>query len=172
MRYFKIYEDCKEFKRIFSTNFEEAREEELKSIQKYDFNRDSKLNTIDFRYLYQVICYHFNELEISKDAFYQTLIFNLFNLSNMEYFHEQKFKLSRFNQAKRDQFDKISEFYKELVFRIDDFARKVNTLLLNEKLKNISELFKKLYKLQIEFEKNQDPTIILKITTLLDTFLT
>lgn len=162
----------KEFKRIFSTNFEEAREEELKSIQKYDFNRDSKLNTIDFRYLYQVICYHFNELEISKDAFYQTLIFNLFNLSNMEYFHEQKFKLSRFNQAKRDQFDKISEFYKELVFRIDDFARKVNTLLLNEKLKNISELFKKLYKLQIEFEKNQDPTIILKITTLLDTFLT
>ena len=90
----------------------------------------------------------------------------------MEYFHEQKFKLSRFNQAKRDQFDKISEFYKELVFRIDDFARKVNTLLLNEKLKNISELFKKLYKLQIEFEKNQDPTIILKITTLLDTFLT
>ena len=146
-----------EFKSLFNSEAEEE------AKLKFDFNRDSRLNSIDFSYIYKVLCYRFDDLKVSKDPFFQTLVFNLFNLENLEYFHEQKFKLSRFNQLKRDKFGIISEFYRNLSIKLDQLARKIQSSTYPEKYRNINELFKKISRLLSQYEKDLNSQTLLEI---------
>lgn len=140
-----------EFKNLFNSE-----NQGLRSL-KFDFNRDSRLNSIDFSYIYKTLCFRFDDLEVSKDPFFQTLVFNLFNLENLEYFHEQKFKLSRFNQVKRDKFGIISEFYRNLSIKLDQLARKIQSSIYPEKYRDIDSLFKRISSLLSQYEKDLNP---------------
>lgn len=154
-----------EFKSLF--NIEYQGEETLK----FDFNRDSRLNSIDFSYIYKTLCYRFDDLEVSKDPFFQTLVFNLFNLENLEYFHEQKFKLSRFNQVKRDKFGIISEFYRNLSIKLDQLARKIQSSVYPEKYRNIDSLFKRISNLLSQYEKDLNSQTQLEIDRAIQEYL-
>jgi hypothetical protein len=137
-----------DFKTAFIRTFNPSPESE--SISIFDLNDDQKLDSKDFKELYRVICFRFDELKQNRDPFFKILIFNLILLNKANYYESLKTKFSRYSEQERFIFSEIESFFyttssklDTLAFKITQFSMKldINDYLskLNKKIKALEE---------------------------------
>jgi hypothetical protein len=123
---------------------------ESESISIFDLNGDQKLDSKDFKELYRVVCFRFDELKQNRDPFFQILIFNLILLNKANYYESLKTKFSRYSEQERFIFSEIESFFYITSSKLDTLAFKIaqasiklniNDYLnqLNKKIKALEE---------------------------------
>jgi hypothetical protein len=135
-----------DFKTAFIRTFNPSPESE--SISIFDLNGDQKLDSKDFKELYRVICFRFDELKQNRDPFFKILIFNLILLNKANYYESLKTKFSRYSEQERFIFSEIESFFyitssklDTLAFKITQFSMKLD---INDYLNNLNKKIKAL----------------------------
>ena len=135
-----------DFKTAFIKAFDPNHESEAVSI--FDLNGDQKLDSKDFKELYRVICFRFDELKQNRDPFFKILIFNLILLNKANYYESLKTKFSRYSEQERFVFSEIESFFYISSSKLDTLAFKVAQtsikLDINEYLNNLNKKIKAL----------------------------
>ncbi|MBU6197211.1 MAG: hypothetical protein KGO93_06580 [Cyanobacteria bacterium REEB446] len=140
-----------DFKTAFIKTFDSNHES--KSISIFDLNGDQKLDSKDFKELYRVICFRFDELKQNRDPFFKILIFNLIILNKANYYESLKTKFSRYSEQERFVFSETENLLYVVSSKLDTLAFKVaeasikldiNDYLskLNEKIQILEENLK------------------------------
>jgi hypothetical protein len=135
-----------DFKTAFIRTFNPSPESE--SISIFDLHGDQKLDSKDFKELYRVICFRFDELKQNRDPFFKILIFNLILLNKANYYESLKTKFSRYSEQERFVFSEIESFFYISSSKLDTLAFKVAQtsikLDINEYLNNLNKKIKAL----------------------------
>jgi hypothetical protein len=135
-----------DFKTAFIKTFDPNHESESVSI--FDLNGDQKLDSKDFKELYRVICFRFDELKQNRDPFFKILIFNLILLNKANYYESLKTKFSRYSEQERFIFSEIESFFYLISSKLDTLAFKVAQtsikLDINDYLNNLNKKIKAL----------------------------
>jgi hypothetical protein len=135
-----------DFKTAFIKTFDPNHESESVSI--FDLNGDQKLDSKDFKELYRVICFRFDELKQNRDPFFKILIFNLILLNKANYYESLKTKFSRYSEQERFIFSEIESFFYLISSKLDTLAFKVAQtsikLNINDYLNNLNKKIKAL----------------------------
>ena len=135
-----------DFKIAFIKTFDPNHES--KSLSIFDLNGDQKIDSKDFKELYRVICFRFDELKQNRDPFFKILIFNLILLNKANYYESLKTKFSRYSEQERFVFSEIESFFYISSSKLDTLAFKVAQtsikLDINEYLNNLNKKIKAL----------------------------
>ena len=135
-----------DFKTAFIKTFDSEHESESVSI--FDLNGDQKLDSKDFKELYRVICFRFDELKQNRDPFFKILIFNLSLLNKANYYESLKTKFSRYSEKQRFIFSELESFFYIINSTLDTLAFKVAQasikLDINDYLNNLNTKIKDL----------------------------
>jgi hypothetical protein len=126
--------------------FDKLKAERLLSDFKIAFIKtfDSK----DFKELYRVVCFRFDELKQNRDPFFKILIFNLILLNKANYYESLKTKFSRYSEQERFIFSEIESFFYLISSKLETLAFKVAQtsikLDINDYLNNLNKKIKAL----------------------------
>jgi hypothetical protein len=135
-----------DFKTAFIKTFDPNHESESVSI--FDLNGDQKLDSKDFKELYRVVCFRFDELKQNRDPFFKILIFNLILLNKANYYESLKTKFSRYSEQERFIFSEIENFFYLISSKLETLAFKVAQtsikLDINDYLNNLNKKIKAL----------------------------
>ena len=135
-----------DFKTAFIKTFDSEHESESVSI--FDLNGDQKLDSKDFKELYRVICFRFDELKQNRDPFFKILIFNLSLLNKANYYESLKTKFSRYSEKQRFIFSELESFFYIINSTLDTLALKIAQasikLDINDYLNNLNKKIKDL----------------------------
>ena len=112
-----------DFKTAFIKTFDPNHES--KSLSIFDLNGDQKIDSKDFKELYRVICFRFDELKQNRDPFFKILIFNLILLNKANYYESLKTKFSRYSEQERFVFSEIESFFYLTSSKLDTLAIKI-----------------------------------------------
>jgi hypothetical protein len=135
-----------DFKTAFIKAFDPNHESE--SVSTFDLNGDQKLDSKDFKELYRVICFRFDELKQNRDPFFKILIFNLSLLNKANYYESLKTKFSRYSEKQRFMFSELESFFYIINSKLDVLAFKIaqssTKLDINDYLNSLNKKIKAL----------------------------
>lgn len=150
-----------DFKTAFIKTFDSEHESESLGI--FDLNEDQKLDSKDFKELYRVICFRFDELKQNRDPVFKILIFNLILLNKANYYESLKTKFSRYSEQERFIFSEIESFFYLISSKLDTLAFKVAQtsikLDINDYLNNLNKKIKDLEE-NLEFHKTYQKELL------------